>query len=217
VSQSRKADFLSSSDLNARIATAALWMGTIYAIFVTTYRLRFPGLYYDELLFLPASFLVLGECGSFAAVPVQLGSCFPVFLGLFYLGALKAYVYAPLVAVFPVSAELIRLPPMVLAISIAGLSYRFFTPRIGRPGAVLAAVLLLTSPVYLWHARIDWGPFIIGAAFRFLVLAFVIRWVETGRPIQLALGGAAFILGMYDKLKGTSKNCCSWQSRTSLG
>jgi hypothetical protein len=175
-------------------------MAVIYAVFVATYRLDLPGLYYDEVLYLPYSFYALGECGSFATLSSHWGNCFPLLLSPFYLGALKAYLYAPLVAVFPVSAELVRLPPMVLAILVAALSYLFFAPRIGRPWAALAAVLLLTSPVYLWHARIDWGPFILGAAFRFLVLAFVIRWVETGRPSQLALAGAAFTLGLYDKL-----------------
>src|SRR5262249_20799006 len=158
----------------------------IYAVFVAIYRLDLPGLYYDEVLYLPTSFLALGDCSVSASVSAHLGRCFPLLLSPFYLGALKAFLYAPLVAIFPVSAELIRLPPMMLAVAIALLSYRFFAPRIGQPCATLAAVLLLTSPVYLWHARIDWGPFILGAAFRFLVLAFMIRWVERGRPSQLA-------------------------------
>lgn len=126
----RPAEFASMPrfDLNRRAMAAVLWMATIYAAFVATYRLDLPGLYYDEVLYLPTSFLALGNCSVSASVSAHLGSCFPLLLSPFYLGALKAFLYAPLVAIFPVSVELIRLPPMMLAIAIAVLSYRFFAP-----------------------------------------------------------------------------------------
>jgi len=178
----------------------ALSLATAYAVFVATFRVDLPGLYYDEMLWFPPAFLALGECGDYASVSVHLGHCFPILLSPIYLGALKSYLYAPLLAVFSVSPEVIRLPTSLLAILTAILSYRFFAPRLGLIFAALAAVLLLTSPVYLWHARIDWGPFAIADTCRFLVLAFVIRWLENAKPADLIGAGTAFVLGLFDKL-----------------
>jgi hypothetical protein len=178
----------------------ALSLATAYAVFVATFRVDLPGLYYDEMLFVPPAFFVLGQCGNFDTISMHLGDCFPILIGPIYLGALKAYLYAPLLAVFSVSPQVIRLPASLLAILTAVLSYRFFVPRLGLIFAALAAVFLLTSPVFLWHARVDWGPFVIAVTCRFLVLAFVIRWLENARPDDLIGAGAAFMAGLFDKL-----------------
>jgi hypothetical protein len=72
------------SDLIGRACNVALALALGYAVFVAAYRINFPGLYYDETLYRPASFLALGECGNFAAVSKHLGECFPLFLQPFF-------------------------------------------------------------------------------------------------------------------------------------
>ena len=70
-----------------------------------------PGLYYDEVLFLQASYprddVPIAYTMHIRGRPVAL-------MLISYLGALKGWVYAPLLRLFPPSAALVRLP-MLLA------------------------------------------------------------------------------------------------------
>jgi hypothetical protein len=68
-----------------------------------SYRIHSPGLYYDELLFVPAAMgrheAFQTPYGSWLGLPIMI---FP------YIGALKAWIYAPIFRLFGVSALTIR-------------------------------------------------------------------------------------------------------------
>src|SRR5437764_7405456 len=86
---------------------AALAAALIF-ISLAAYRIQLPGLYYDELAFVNAA--QGGADNTF--IHMQLGSV--PFLVFPYMGALKAWVYAPVFRFFGVSALTIRLRAILI-------------------------------------------------------------------------------------------------------
>lgn len=160
---------------------------------ISTWRLDWPGPYYDEMLFVNAA--LGGQDDTFittriAGVPVML---------MPYIGALKAWIYAPIFRCFGVSVWSLRLPAVGLgAISIA-LTYlyvsRLFSPQAGR----LAAWLTAVEPSFIFHTRWDWGPSAVMMVCKALLLVGVADWWRSGRTRGCWLALIAAILGMFDK------------------
>jgi len=164
------------------------------------YRLDAPGLYADEMLFAPAAFEALGQCAIDAQVSKHVGECFPLYLNPPYLGTLKAWLYAPLVWAFEPTPALMRWPMVVLAaLTIVGWAQLVRT-RFGVPSATACLLLLALDPAYAIHARLDWGPVIIGGVCKLGMLAALWRWLERGSTTSLATLGAFAVIGLYDKL-----------------
>jgi hypothetical protein len=84
--------------------------------------LRSPGLYYDEVLFANAA---LGNPdGLFIAWGIYLGGWrFPLML-VSYIGALKAFLYAPLFALFGTSIPVVRIPMILVGALTLWLTWR---------------------------------------------------------------------------------------------
>jgi len=177
------------------MATAAL----AYFAALALYRIDLPGLYYDEAIFVPVSLRTLGECDLDAAVGHALG-CFPVRQSPFYVGALKAWLHAPIFAVFGVSPATIRIPMLLLAASALVLTFRFLRPRLGPWAATAALLLMATDPVFVFHSRVDWGPFVLATWFKLLALGYTLKWLESGRGSHLGWALVALVLGFFDKL-----------------
>ena len=81
---------------------------------LATVALDKPGYYYDEVIFVPAALRVLGQCDVDAAVTMQIG-CFPLMQTLGYVGAVKAWLHAPLFGIFGINVWTVRLPSILLA------------------------------------------------------------------------------------------------------
>src|SRR5438132_13597805 len=78
-------------------------------VFIAAYRIDLPGLYMDELDFVNAA----QGAPDNTMIHMRLGSV-PLFI-MPYLGALKAWIYAPISGLFGVSTLTIRLPSILLA------------------------------------------------------------------------------------------------------
>src|SRR5215469_10385272 len=72
-----------------RFASASAIAAACLFVLLATYRIRFPGLYYDEVIFVNAA-----QGGPSDNFVINLGSV-PLFV-MPYLGALKAWLYAPI-------------------------------------------------------------------------------------------------------------------------
>lgn len=169
-------------------------------VVLATVALDKPGYYYDEVIFVPSALRVLGQCDVDAAVTMQVGECFPLMQTLGYVGAVKAWVHAPIFAVFGVNVWTVRLPSILLtAVTILFLGM-FVRRELGTAWAALLLALLATDPVILNHARLDWGPHVIAAFMRVVSLIALWRWLQTGAKRWLIVLCAAFLLGFIDKL-----------------
>ncbi len=117
-----------------------------------------------------------------------------------YLGALEAWLYAPIVALFGTGPHALRLPTLALGAATIAL-FAWLTKRWAGPQAArLTAWLLATDPTYLWTARCDWGPVTLQRFLSVAGCALVWSWWRSGRQSHLFYGFALFGLGVFDKL-----------------
>jgi 4-amino-4-deoxy-L-arabinose transferase-like glycosyltransferase len=142
---------------------------------------------------------VLGQCDVDAAVTSAIG-CVPLMQTLGYVGALKAWLHAPLFATLGVNVWTVRLPSILIGALSLLVLWWFARRELGGAWAILLLTLLATDPVLIGHARIDWGPQMIATFLRVLALVALWRWLQTGRKRWLIVLCGALLLGVWDKL-----------------
>jgi len=168
-------------------------------VLLATIALDKPGYYYDEVIHVPVAMRALGDCEVDAAVTKEIG-CFPLMQTLGYVGAVKAWLTAPVIAVFGTNPWAVRLPPIIVAALALLLLWHFARRELGTAWAALLLVLLACDPVLLNHARFDWGPQMIALLLRVTSLLALMRWLQTGRLFWLVVVCAAFLVGLVDKV-----------------
>jgi 4-amino-4-deoxy-L-arabinose transferase-like glycosyltransferase len=163
----------------------------VYLLFSLLY-LDLPGLQYDEVAFVNSA---LGnQDGSFLTWQVKLGHAHIPVMIMRYCGAVKSYIYAPILAIFGASVWTVRLPVVLFGIITLVLTYRYVKAMLGRRTALLTFVLLAVDATFIFANRQDWGPISLMMVFKSAVLYLLWRWLNGGRLRLLAL--ACFILGV---------------------
>jgi hypothetical protein len=181
-----------------RYAVLLAFVGVFLVL--ATVSLDKPGYYYDEVIFVPSALRVLGRCDVDAAVTMQAAECFPLMQTLGYVGAVKAWAHAPLFAAFGINVWTVRLPSVLLAALTILFLGMFVRAQLGTAWAALLLALLVTDPVILNHARLDWGPHVIAAFLRVLALIALWRWLTTGAKRWLVILCVSLLVGFIDKL-----------------
>ncbi len=176
------------------------WVGAalaIYLLFSLVY-LDLPGLEYDETLFVNAA---LGNVdGTFVDWrPNVLGKGIPLMI-ISYIGALKAFLYTPVFALFGTSPATVRLPVIFAGLITLLVSYALVRRLLGRNAAVLTLLLLAADPTFIFANKLDWGPVSLMLLLQASSLYFIWRWMEEGRPRWLVIGGFLLGLGLYNKV-----------------
>jgi 4-amino-4-deoxy-L-arabinose transferase-like glycosyltransferase len=181
------------------VSSPVSWIVAVAVAFflaVTVAGLSDPGLQYDELLFVNAA---LGGSHAYHDFIYSEALGVPTML-MPYIGALKAWLYAPVFSVFGVSVDSVRLPAVLLA-ALAILGAVLLVRRLlGSWPAAVAAVLLTTDPVFGAVARADWGPIVLSALLRVAALLAYFAFVRRGSVRYLWLLVAALTLGLFNKL-----------------
>ena len=116
-----------------------------------------------------------------------------------YVGAVKAWLYKGIFALFDPSPWSVRLPMILLGAGTVWFFYDLLRRLAGPATAVIGGLLLATDASFVLTRRYDWGPVAIG---QFLAVAGVWslrRFAETNRRRYLFAGFAAFGLGLWDK------------------
>jgi 4-amino-4-deoxy-L-arabinose transferase-like glycosyltransferase len=116
-----------------------------------------------------------------------------------YVGALKAWIYGPLLRNLGSNLYTLRLPVVLAGAASLWLFFLLLRRIAGDRAALIGCAILATDALYLLTATFDWGPvalqhlLLIGGA-----LALV-RFFQEGRTGSLA--GAAFLFGLaiFDK------------------
>lgn len=153
-----------------------------------------PGLYYDEVLFVNAA---LGGINDIFVHKRILGM--PVML-MPYLGALKAFLYAPVFGISEVSPASIRVPALVISAVTLLISFalaRHFLPSLG---AAALVGLMATDPTFIFSSKLDWGPIVLMMFLKVLALLFFWRLIETAMARFTWALTLVLLLGVYDKL-----------------
>ena len=161
-------------------------------------HLELPGLHYDEVLFANAA---MGNVdGSFVAWEIHIGrSKLPVML-MPYIGALKAYLYAPIFAIFKPGVIAVRLPTVILGLLTLILTFVVVKPWLGEKVALVTLFLLASDPTFIFTNKLDWGPAALMMVLRMASLYLLQRWLVAAKPWLLALAGLLLGLGIYEKV-----------------
>jgi Dolichyl-phosphate-mannose-protein mannosyltransferase len=116
-----------------------------------------------------------------------------------YVGAVKSWLYAPIISAFGVSEWSVRVPVLLLALATVALGGVLMRSVSGRLAALFFIWLLATDVTFLFTSVFDWGPVAIQ---NFLLIAglFVFeKWGRERREWLLFLGGFLFGLAIWDK------------------
>jgi Dolichyl-phosphate-mannose-protein mannosyltransferase len=130
-------------------------------------------------------------------IHMRLGSV-PLFI-MPYLGALKAWIYAPVFRVFGVSALTIRLPAILLAAVSLLIFYRMMRARVGILWATIAIWIMAVDPANLFPSRLDWGPTVLMHLFQAAILAIWLSYRDRPERWKIILIFVCFALGFFDK------------------
>ena len=156
-----------------------------------TYQIHSPGLYMDEMDFVGAATgkrLYRGWLG----IPLLIGP---------YAGALKAWTYIPVFALFGVSAVSIRLPVVLISCGTLALGYALVRRNLTPGWAIAFTAACVVHPGFVLQTKVDWGPVVLMLFFKALCLYLLVKWLETSRLFSWPLAGAitACGLGFFDK------------------
>jgi hypothetical protein len=157
--------------------------------------LPYPGIQNDEVLFASAYF---GTAGS-SLYSLEIFHHHLPLMALTYLGALKTWLYAPILWLAPPSYLTVRLPVLLLGALTVLLFVRLLEAAHGRRAAIVGGLLLATDTMFTLTTCFDWGPV---ALQHFLLVSGMLLLLKfcTGRgAAALFFGFCCFGLGMWDK------------------
>ena len=185
------------------IGAACLGLGLLLSLLAVG-DLGVPGPYYDEVIqALPSLEFLEGRPRALALPGSEVlrlqGRPFP-WMTQAYMGALKSQLLIPSFAVAGSDLSVLRLT--TLAWSALGLlACIAFARRVFGSGvALVAGLLVVCDPSFLFLSRHDWGSFSLGFLLRCASLLFAAAWWESGRLRHALLAGATLGLGIYNKV-----------------
>jgi hypothetical protein len=167
----------------------------IASFFIASFvSLKYPGLQYDEVLFVNAARGRIGSDKSFIYKEIF---GIPVFL-MQYIGALKSYIYYPIFYLFGINFYTIRIPTIIISILSIVLLHKAIQKFVNLQLANLVSILLALNSVFINLTRTDVGPntieFFLKAIGIFLILKY-----KNIKSIFLPLT-IVFVLGVFNKL-----------------
>ncbi|MGD0497339.1 MAG: glycosyltransferase family 39 protein [Bryobacteraceae bacterium] len=170
-------------------ATACLFFLLAGQAFIPRLGVQNDEAFFGFAFLQPRAAVVIRLIGH-AGLPIMLMS---------YLGALKAWVYRPIFAVFGTGVWSLREPVLLAGVASVWLFYLLLRRIAGARAALIGCGLLAVDSMYLLTICFDWGP----VAFQHLLLVggmlLLMQFYQQGgwRP----LAGGFFLLGlaMWDK------------------
>jgi 4-amino-4-deoxy-L-arabinose transferase-like glycosyltransferase len=176
---------------------AALCIAILVYMFFGLSMLDLPGIQYDEALFTNAA---LGNVDNtfIEWQPKIFGKKLPLML-MSYIGALKAFLYAPIFSIFGMTPVTLRLPMVFFGSITLLFTYLLVRRTLGPSAAVASSLLLAADPSFIYANKLDWGPVSLMLLLQILSLYFILRWLAEGSFRFLVLGGFFLGLGLYNK------------------
>ncbi|HEX4165101.1 MAG TPA: hypothetical protein VHZ55_06455 [Bryobacteraceae bacterium] len=149
----------------------------------------------DELIFVNI-FWHPNEC--FSRLPLLGGHAIPIMV-VSYAGALKTWLYSPLLFFADPTVWLVRLPALLLAAFTIALTGRLLSLIAGSTASAMAVCLLATDATFLLTSTFDWGPVVLQHLLLVISLLLLIDWYGNQDHRLLFFGGLAIGLALWDK------------------
>lgn len=154
-----------------------------------------PGLEDDEVLFAtPILHLSAPTIFHTQVFDKQL----PLML-LSYLGALKSWLYFPILTLLRPSYLTVRLPVLIIGSLTVWIFIWLLERTCGRAVAWVGGLLLATDTMFLFTTSFDWGPVALQHLLTLAGLALVFKFLSEGMRWALSLGFFCFGLALWDK------------------
>jgi len=176
-------------------ACAVFFLAAAAYFIIALWKLRFPGLYYDEI---PFANIALGCPSGDLSVHRRWGGI-PVMIVPYY-SALKGWLYYPVFKAFGVSAWTVRLPAVLFGAGAIALTCLYVRRFFGGAAALAALCLIAVDPSFVFSTRLDWAPSSLMMLFKAAFLLGLAEWIMRKRAAGLWLAGAAAAAGTFDKL-----------------
>jgi hypothetical protein len=175
---------------------AAATVGGSVLFFVTAASLWLdrPGLYMDESNFVDAA---LGGHFPHQLYVFQRVGRVPILI-IPYIGTLKAFIFAPIFALWGVSVVTIRVPVIIISALTLVVTYFMGREVIGRWSAILV-LLMGTCPTFIFMSKVDWGPIALAMFLSASFLLAFLRYVHRGQIGWLIAAFVIVVLGVFDK------------------
>ena len=170
------------------------WVSVLSFVFFGLLILPIPGFQYDEVMFINALWHPQQALFSIHFHHYEL----PAML-MSYLGAVKSWLYLPILTVTGSSVWAVRLPMLLLAAVTILLAGRLLRRIQGRTAAMAVIVLLSTDVVFLVTSVFDWGPVVLQNFLLVTALLCALRWFDSGRDRYAFLLGLLLGLGLWNK------------------
>jgi hypothetical protein len=154
-----------------------------------------PGLQDDEVLFATPAFHLPAATVFDAHI---FHSRLPLML-LTYLGALKSWLYFPILALMRPSYLTVRLPVLITGSLTIWLFIWLLERTGGRTVAWVGGLLLATDSMFLFTTCFDWGPVALQHLLGLAGLALVFKFASDGKRWALLFGFFCFGLALWDK------------------
>jgi Dolichyl-phosphate-mannose-protein mannosyltransferase len=172
-------------------AYALVVVALAYFAVMASRQIALPGLYYDEARYVNPAIGGVEASMRIFGIPVMVVP---------YVGALKAYLYFPIFALFGVSAETIRLPTIFISLLTLGVAFALARLTFRPTYSALFVLLMAVDPMFIFMSKADYGPIVLMMFFKVLALYFFFRFIVTSSPHHLWGLAVACGLGLYDKL-----------------
>jgi Dolichyl-phosphate-mannose-protein mannosyltransferase len=139
-------------------------------------------------------------CRSWQFFSIHAGHHDVPLMNMPYVGALKTWLYAPLLLrTRHPGAGMIRWPVILIGAATLLLFWSLLVRVHSRRAAWAAAILLATDPSFLLTTAFDWGPVALQHLLLVAALFCAVRWYQTNAPASLAAAGFFCGLALWDK------------------
>ncbi len=187
-------DGLTPPETTNRLAAGVALFFIVYFLLAGLALLPYPGIQNDEVIFS----LGIYDPGLAATYRSFFKHRVPMML-MSYLGALKAWIYAPIFALWEPSLWSVRLPVLLLGALTIWLFFRLLRRISGVRAALAGTALLATDASYLLTSVFDWGPVVLQHLLAVGGILSCVRFHQSGSRRALGLGFFLFGLTMWDK------------------
>lgn len=116
-----------------------------------------------------------------------------------YIGALKAWIYTPIFALWPPSPFSLRIPVLVFGALTIWLFYLLVRDTVGVRAALAGCALLSFDTIFLLTDTFDWGPVALQHLLLVAGVWLVVGFYQRGGLIDLGAGFFLLGLGLWDK------------------
>ena len=180
--------------LSKRRGTACVLAACAYFFCAGCALIPHLGVQDDETLFAQAIYppryeLFAVHLGRFS-VPLMLMS---------YLGALKSWVYWPILHVFGAGIATLRVPMLMAGVASVWLLYLLLRRTAGEAAAVIGCCLLAADSTYLVTTCFDWGPVALQHLLVLAGMLLLMKFYQERGTWALAGGFFLFGLALWDK------------------